>query len=206
MTIAIPTPEQVIQNARALQPALRERARQAQLDRKVASGTVTAEHLREFAATLADFHAHLEPTPAGTGFGGAPIIIRAALSNLRDLADAIDDRDVEALGAIGSWTIMIPAKFSEGKLEDQVPMRLTLLLLGALVGFVAWFLAQALLLSPVNWGDPISIDKGFLSNELLRWPKPGTDMNASLAYYIAYFAFLFLLPRWWRVEDSRLPL
>lgn len=76
----------------------------AQLDRKLASGTTTAEHLREFAATLADFHAHLEPTPAGTGFGGAPIIIRAALSNLRDLADAVDDRDLDALGAIGSWT------------------------------------------------------------------------------------------------------
>lgn len=40
MTIAIPTPEQVIQNARALQPALRERARQTQLDRKVPDITV----------------------------------------------------------------------------------------------------------------------------------------------------------------------
>jgi serine/threonine protein kinase len=105
------------------------------------------------------------------------------------------------VGTIGSWAVMIPAKFSEGKLEDQVPMRLTLLLLGALVGFVAWFLAQSLLLSPMNWGDPVSIDKGLLSNELLKWPRAGTDMNISPAYYIAYFAFLFLLPRWWRQTE-----
>lgn len=105
------------------------------------------------------------------------------------------------VGTIGSWAVMIPAKFSEGKLEDQVPMRMTLLLLGALVGLVAWFLAQSLLLSPVNWGDPLSIDKGILSNELLKWPMPGTDTNISPSYYIAYFAFLFLLPRWWRQTE-----
>jgi 3-hydroxy-9,10-secoandrosta-1,3,5(10)-triene-9,17-dione monooxygenase len=40
MTSTIPTAEQVIQNARALQPALRERARQAQLDRKIPESTV----------------------------------------------------------------------------------------------------------------------------------------------------------------------
>jgi hypothetical protein len=105
------------------------------------------------------------------------------------------------VGTIGSWAIMIPAKFSEGKLEDQIPMRLTLLLLGALVGALAWFLAQSLLLNPVNWGDPVGIDRGFLSNELLKWPRPGSDMNVSPAYYIAYFAFLFLLPRWWRQTE-----
>jgi hypothetical protein len=105
------------------------------------------------------------------------------------------------IGTIGSWSVMIPAKFTEGKLEDQVPMRLTLLLLGALVGFISWLLAQSLLLNSASWGDPLSIDKGFLSNELLNWPRPGTDMISSPAYYIAYFAFLFLLPRWWRQTE-----
>jgi hypothetical protein len=105
------------------------------------------------------------------------------------------------VGTIGSWAVMIPAKFSEGRLEDQVPMRLTLLLLGALVGAVAWFLAQSLLLNSTSWGDPVSIDKGFISNEMLKWPKEGRDMSISPAYYIAYFAFLFLLPRWWRQTE-----
>jgi len=40
MTSAIPTPQEVVQKARALQPALRERARQAQLDRKISDATV----------------------------------------------------------------------------------------------------------------------------------------------------------------------
>jgi 3-hydroxy-9,10-secoandrosta-1,3,5(10)-triene-9,17-dione monooxygenase len=40
MTSAIPTPQEVVQKARALQPALRERARQAQLDRKISDETV----------------------------------------------------------------------------------------------------------------------------------------------------------------------
>jgi aminoglycoside phosphotransferase family enzyme/predicted kinase len=85
----------------------------AQLDRMLAAGSVTAEHLRAFAATLADFHAHLEPTPPGTRFGGSPIIVRAALSNLRELADAADDRDLDALGAIGSWTQTQCARLEE---------------------------------------------------------------------------------------------
>ena len=31
------------------------------------------------------------------------------------------------VGTLGSWAILVPAKFAEGKLEDQVPMRITLL-------------------------------------------------------------------------------
>jgi 3-hydroxy-9,10-secoandrosta-1,3,5(10)-triene-9,17-dione monooxygenase len=40
MTSAIPTPQEVVQKTRALQPALRERARQAQIDRKISDETV----------------------------------------------------------------------------------------------------------------------------------------------------------------------
>jgi len=106
-----------------------------------------------------------------------------------------------SVGTIGSWAILVPAKFAEGKLEDQVPMRLTLLLLGALVGAGAWLIGQALLLNTAAWGDPISIRQGFLSNELLKWPMSGTNMTVAPQYYIAYFAFLFLIPRWWRQSE-----
>jgi serine/threonine protein kinase len=105
------------------------------------------------------------------------------------------------VGTLGSWAIIVPAKLVEGKLEDQVPMRLTLLLCGALLGAVAWYLASALLLSTPHMGDGIVIDRGLLSNEMLKWPKSQSDMNLSPAYYIAYFAFLFLLPRWWRQAE-----
>jgi hypothetical protein len=106
-----------------------------------------------------------------------------------------------SVGTIGSWAILIPGKFAEGKIEDQVPMRLTLLLFGALVGAAAWFLGEALLLTTSAWGDPVSIRRGFLSNELLKWPLDSTDMTVGPQYYIAFFAFLFLVPRWWRQTE-----
>ncbi|MCI0334125.1 MAG: serine/threonine protein kinase [Planctomycetes bacterium] len=105
------------------------------------------------------------------------------------------------VGTIGSWAVIVPSKLAEGRIEDQVPMRLTLLLLGALVGVAAWFFANILLLDVPTWGDPVSIDRGLLSNEMLKWPMLGTGMRLSPAYFIAYFAFLFLLPRWWRQTE-----
>jgi hypothetical protein len=113
------------------------------------------------------------------------------------------------VGTLGSWAVLVPAKLTEGKLEDQVPMRLTLLLLGAAVGFAAWYLGSALMLTTPTWGEPVDVHQGLLSNELLNWPK-SADANIYPIYYIAYFAFLFLVPRWWRQTEftrtSRLSL
>jgi hypothetical protein len=114
------------------------------------------------------------------------------------------------VGTLGSWAVLIPAKFAEGKLEDQVPMRLTLLLCGALVGAVAWVMGDTLLLHSPGWGEPVDVGHGLLSHETLGWPATGEGMNPSLPVYIAYFAFLFLLPRWWRqtefTRDRRMSL
>jgi hypothetical protein len=113
------------------------------------------------------------------------------------------------VGTLGSWAILIPTKFAEGKLEDQIPMRLTLLLLGGLVGVAAWYLGSTLLLTTPKWGEPMNIDKGLLSNEMLNWPR-SVDRNIFPVYYIAFFAFLFVVPRWWRqtefTRDARLSL
>ena len=43
-----------------------------------------------------------------------------------------------AVGTLGSWAVLIPSKFFEGKLEDHAPIRISLLLLGTLVGAAAW--------------------------------------------------------------------
>ena len=59
------------------------------------------------------------------------------------------------IGTLGSWAILVPAKFTEGKLEDQVPMRVTLLAAGATVGVAAWLLGDSLLLKSPGWDDPI---------------------------------------------------
>lgn len=114
------------------------------------------------------------------------------------------------VGTLGSWAILVPAKFAEGKLEDQVPMRLVLLGLGALVGVAGWFLGDVLLMQMPNWGEPVSMDKGLLTHELLRWARTPAGASPTLVVYVTYFAFLFLLLRWWRqaefTRSSRLSL
>jgi hypothetical protein len=114
------------------------------------------------------------------------------------------------VGTLGSWAILVPTKFAEGKLEDQVPMRVTLLGLGALVGVVAWTLGDVLLLQPASFDEPMDAHNGLISQEWLRLPRVGEGINPSLLVYMTYFAFLFLLPRWWRqaefTRDNRLSL
>ncbi len=105
------------------------------------------------------------------------------------------------VGTLGSWAVLVPAKFAEGKLEDQVPMRLTLLSLGALVGLAAWFVGDTLLLHSPGWGDPLDFGRGLLSHETLDWPAANEAANPAIAAYLAYFAFLFLVPRWWRLAE-----
>jgi hypothetical protein len=115
-----------------------------------------------------------------------------------------------AIGTLGSWAVLIPTKFAEGKLEDQVPMRVTLLGLGALVGVAAWSLGEILLLKPASFSEPIDASGGLVSQQWLNLPETGRGANPSLVVYMTYFAFLFLLPRWWRqaefTRDNRLSL
>ena len=75
------------------------------------------------------------------------------------------------IGTLGSWAILVPAKLTEGKLEDQVPMRVTLLAAGATVGVAAWLLGEALLLKSPGWHDPIDAGRGLISQEMLEWPS-----------------------------------
>jgi hypothetical protein len=114
------------------------------------------------------------------------------------------------VGTIGSWAILVPTKFAEGKVEDHVPMRVVLLLLGALVGGVAWLLANALILQLPGSHEPLQIDAGMISHEILGWNRPHDGTIPSPAVFLAYFAFLFVLLRWWRqaefTRSSRLSL
>jgi aminoglycoside phosphotransferase family enzyme len=76
----------------------------ALVDRKLATGDVSAQDFLAFAETLASFHAHLEPASPDTRFGSAEIIVRTALSNFRELESASDDRNVDVLAPIGDWS------------------------------------------------------------------------------------------------------
>ena len=109
------------------------------------------------------------------------------------------------IGTLGSWAILVPAKLTEGKLEDQVPMRVTLLAAGATVGVAAWLLGESLLLKSPGWHDPIDAGRGLISQEMLEWPSTIDSVHPSLPVYVAYFGFLFLLPRWWRQAEFTRP-
>jgi hypothetical protein len=114
------------------------------------------------------------------------------------------------IGTLGSWAVLVPSKFTEGKLEDHMPMRIGLTALGALVGLAAWFVGDTLLLHSPGWGEPVDVGHGLLSHEMLGWPATEEGANPAPAIYLAYFAFLFVLPRWWRqtelIRNSRLSL
>jgi serine/threonine protein kinase len=105
------------------------------------------------------------------------------------------------VGTLGSWAVLIPSKFVEGKLEDQVPLRITLMLLGALIGVIAWGAADALLIQMPTWREPIDAGRGLISHEMLGWPRITDGSNPPMHVYVSYFAFLFLLPRWWRQTE-----
>jgi hypothetical protein len=107
------------------------------------------------------------------------------------------------IGTLGSWAILVPGKFAEARLEDQVPIRITLLAFGALVGIFGWFVGDTLFLKSPGWEEPLDANWGLVSHEMLRWTtaRPGEGFAPTLAMYMSFFAFLFLVPRWWRQAE-----
>ncbi len=117
---------------------------------------------------------------------------------------------IALVSILGSWAIMIPAKFTEGWLEDQAPRRFTQLVLGGLVGVAAWALASMLLLDmPLSRQLGVGPGDGVL-NDLLGWKQAQVlggkwDLSGgnalTLPVYAAYFGLLFLLLAWWRQAE-----
>jgi serine/threonine protein kinase len=113
------------------------------------------------------------------------------------------------VGTLASWAIMVPAQLSEGRVEDQAPMRFIQLMLGALVGVAAWCVAQGLFLELPTSNDMGPRPGETLMAEMFHWDHHALDASYSqgagvqmpLPMYAAYFAFLFVLLRWWRMGE-----
>jgi hypothetical protein len=105
------------------------------------------------------------------------------------------------VSTFGSWAVLVPAKFAEGKIEDHTPLRISMLLLGTFVGLTAWLLGDSLMLKIAEFREPINVNRGLISSEMLNWPSYANGGNPAIQFYVAYFAFLFLVPRWWRQTD-----
>jgi hypothetical protein len=113
---------------------------------------------------------------------------------------------------LASWAMLAPSQLSEGRMEDHAPLRFFNLLAGALVGLAVWAIADMGYV-----GLPASHDfspgpNDTLFGEIFRWRNEGMQaayqsgsvmMPASM--YVAYFAFLFVVMRWWRLAEWTRP-
>ncbi|RIK77319.1 MAG: hypothetical protein DCC67_12860, partial [Planctomycetota bacterium] len=112
------------------------------------------------------------------------------------------------VATLGTWAVMVPGQLAEGRLEDHTPQRFVQLLLGALVGLAAWALAEAMFLSLPTSRDFAPGPTDCLFGELFR-DRYATMHGGYFAglvrplpgMYAAYFAFLFVILRWWRLAE-----
>ncbi len=110
------------------------------------------------------------------------------------------------VATIGSWGVLVVNRLTEGRTEDQTPMRAMMLGVGALVGLGAFLLSDALLVGVPKWRDAApEMDASFIYGAL-DLPGPTTDpgnglMQIDLTMAVGYFAILFLALRWWRLAE-----
>lgn len=97
---------------------------------------------------------------------------------------------------LGSWAVLIPSTFWAGTDGDQTLRRVTLLVVGLLVGAAAYLAATTLL---VQFDDA----KGVHDFIQLNFSKNFYDTKGlpQLPAYLAYFAALLASIRWWRQAD-----
>lgn len=94
------------------------------------------------------------------------------------------------VAAASSWTILVPAKFWEGRRGEPVLRRFGLLCAGLGLGFAAWWLDQQLLVN-------LTTNTDFLPAAFFR---PAAE-DISWQVYLGYFAFLFAVLPWWKLAD-----
>ncbi|MGD9856183.1 MAG: serine/threonine-protein kinase [Planctomycetaceae bacterium] len=111
---------------------------------------------------------------------------------------------------IASWTLMALSKWNEGRRLDGPTRRLLQMAGGAAVGLAAFWIGETLLISPTPpadvaantiWAQPD--DAAFVS--LGERPLFIDGGRPSLLGYVAFFASLFGLRRWWWHTDAFRP-
>jgi hypothetical protein len=115
---------------------------------------------------------------------------------------------VAIVGTLSSWAVMIPAQLTEGRIEEHTPLRFSMLLAGALVGVLAFGVAQLLYLDLPVGGDFGFSPKESLSSEMFGYSEEvylGFHQRGAVALpvrdFAVYFAALFVVMRWWRLAE-----
>ncbi|QDU91181.1 Serine/threonine-protein kinase PrkC [Pirellulimonas nuda] len=110
------------------------------------------------------------------------------------------------VATVGSWGVLIVNRLTEGRTEDQTPMRAMMLGVGAVVGVTAFLLSDALLTGVPKWSDAAPrMGESFVYGAL-KIPGPDFDpgsglMAIDLTMAVGYFALLFLTLRWWKLAE-----
>ena len=105
------------------------------------------------------------------------------------------------VSTLGAWLVLIPCKYWERGDGDSALRRLTLMVLGLLLGTAAWSLKDFLFVPlTADWNLPQPLTEEYVAG---RFYDP--DLSPSLVAHMSYFAFLMLLVRWWRQADPLRP-
>ena len=101
------------------------------------------------------------------------------------------------VSTFASWGVMIPAKKWEHSEGEPAIRRFTMLIIGLLVGAVAW--AACGLLSVELPHEMKSFQPAMDSYKSVSFFDPSGQ--PSLVAFLAYFGFLFLVVRWWNLAN-----
>lgn len=104
-----------------------------------------------------------------------------------------------AISAIaGSWTLLTLGKFWEGNDGDHFRRRFVMLLAGLAIGGAAFGASEVLMVSPLDQ-DQFTVHA--FSDDPMVSGWYAADGSPLLPAYLAYFALLFVVLRWWTQTD-----
>ncbi len=100
--------------------------------------------------------------------------------------------------AIAAWAILIPGKVWEGRTGEAMIRRFVLLVLGMAVAMPMYGLFNELIVNlPHDFGWSIDRNGVFGNLEQMKDSRGAPTLLA----FLAYFGFLFMVPRWWKQTD-----
>lgn len=97
---------------------------------------------------------------------------------------------------LGSWSVLVAGKFMEGSTGEQMRRRFALLVVGMLVGLIAFGLSQFLMVDLVRLSAREAAHLG-------RWQRGMVESGGLplLPAYLAYFGAVFATVGWWKQTD-----
>ncbi len=104
------------------------------------------------------------------------------------------------VSVIGTWAVLVPAKFWEGTRGENVLRRFTMMVIGLGVGLAAFAVATSLMVY-------LPAGRGFPEGPHYRLPPSfyAPDGHPLAMAYLASFGTLMLVLRWWRQADPLRP-